>query len=62
MLINVQIDDALHQEVKALSAATGVSISFKVRQALERWVSRATEQINDEGRPKETTNDRHNRD
>ncbi len=38
MLLNVQIDDDLHRQVKDVSETTGVSISFVVRNALKSWV------------------------
>lgn len=36
-LITVEVDEALYRHIKGISKRTGVSISFKIREALEAW-------------------------
>ncbi len=36
-LVTVEIDPVLYQRVKQLSKDSGVSLSFKIREALELW-------------------------
>ncbi len=39
-LITVEIDRVLYERVREQSQQTGVSISFKVREALSEWTER----------------------
>ena len=37
--VSFKISSELHEKVMAKSARTGISVSFVVRRALEKWVS-----------------------